>query len=1008
MFKHFILISFLLGSVASAQSYFQQEVNYKINVTLNDKENTLSAYEEFEYINNSPDALDFIYIHIWPNAYKNSETALGKQLYRQGNNALEYATPEEKGGIDSLDFKVNNEAVKWEYDAEHIDICKVYFASPLQPGASVTISTPFKVKIPDGGISRLGHVGQSYQITQWYPKPAVYDQNGWHQMPYLNQGEFYSEYGSFDVSITLPANYIVGSTGDLQTESEISFLEEKFKETEHKFKTNEFGEGKKMGGGSTPFPPSSDSLKTIRYKQKNVHDFAWFADKRFEVLKGEVELKESGRKVTTWAMFVTHHASLWEDAIEYLNDATYYYSLWNGEYPYNQVTAVDGTISAGGGMEYPNVTVIGNASSKAQLEVVIVHEVGHNWFYGLLGSNERDHPWMDEGLNTLNELRYIYTKYPNNTQFSDMLGGFAETIHLEHLSHYDMSDMSYTMVAAYGLDQPIELPSDDYTSVNYGAIVYAKTGVVLTYLKDYLGDEMFDKCMQTYFDRWHYKHPQPENLRAVFEEVTGKDLAWVFEDLIQTTKQIDYKICGVKMKDGKTIVKVKNVGQVNGPIRVDAMKYGKLTDTKWVEPSKGKSTVEFEGTLYDEVIIDKEGLTPETNRNNNSWHKKGLFGKVEKVEFEFLGGDNERNKTKVWWTPALGVNSYDRFMIGFMFHNITIPKNKFEYTLIPMYSVGGVNHFAGYGDMKYSWVPAKNFKTISLGVTGKTYSNGLGTPVDSTQSPLGVYYVAQPYLDLYIGKPDRRKNYTQQLTLMGAYVFENGNFYNNTTVGGKLAYNFKWSKGIQAFHTKLRLDYYDVSLSNGLLDQEFDLLNLGLELNYKLDYWEKEGKSLELRAFIGQNLFYNGPMNSRYGFAMAGQSGTMDVFYEHTLMGRNQTSGLYANQRLENQGGFKSVTNYGVSNTQLFAVNFYAELPKIPLIGLYADYGMFDNAGSLESMYDLGLGLRLNARFGIYFPLIESDNIVNAYPVGTKYFNKIRFTLDLKDIQPEKVVRQFL
>ena len=509
------------------------------------------------------------------------------------NMALEHATEDDKGYIDSLDFKVNGETVKWELDAQHIDIAKIHLKSPLQPGQKITVSTPFKIKIPNGDISRLGHVGESYQITQWYPKPAVFDRNGWNQMPYLTQGEFYSEYGTFDVSITLPKNYVVGATGDLQTQSELDFLDEKAAATQKKYDDDKFRNDKKSGSGNTAFPESDQETKTIRYTQKNVHDFAWFADKRFEVLKGEVELPYSKRKVTSWAMFVEHHANLWKDAIEYLNDATFYYSKWNGDYPYNQVTAVDGTISAGGGMEYPNVTVIGNSGSKEELEVVIVHEVGHNWFYGQLGSNEREHPWMDEGMNTLNELRYIETKYPNNEQMSKMMGNMAQKIHLDHLSHHDMSDITHGMVASMGADQPIELPSDEYTSTNYGAIVYAKTGLVFSYLRDYLGDELFDQCMLAYYAKWEFKHPQPQDMKQVFVEITGKNLDWVFEDLITTTKHIDYKIKRVKQDENGTTVIIKNVGQINSPVRVDAFSLGQYKYTKWVEPGEKTPEVHF-------------------------------------------------------------------------------------------------------------------------------------------------------------------------------------------------------------------------------------------------------------------------------------------------------------------------------------------------------------------------------------------------------------------------------
>jgi len=239
MRKSFItfIILFISTSIF-AQNYWQQEVNYTIQVRLNDQNHTLSGFEVFEYVNNSPNILDRIYMHIWPNAYKDGSSALAKQLYRQGDGKLTFAKEEDRGYIDSLNFKSEGTPLKWEYDAENPDICVIYLNTPLRNGDRIRITTPFKVKIPSGEISRMGHIGQSYQITQWYPKPAVYDKNGWNAIPYLNQGEFYSEYGSYDVSITLPKNYIVGATGDLQTKSEVAFMDEQVAATRLKISEN--------------------------------------------------------------------------------------------------------------------------------------------------------------------------------------------------------------------------------------------------------------------------------------------------------------------------------------------------------------------------------------------------------------------------------------------------------------------------------------------------------------------------------------------------------------------------------------------------------------------------------------------------------------------------------------------------------------------------------------------------------------------------------------------------
>jgi hypothetical protein len=375
----------LLPGLSQAQTYWQQEVNYKINVALNDEKHEISGTEEIEYVNNSPDQLTYLYFHLWPNAYKNNQTALAKQMVLNGSRKLQFAKKEQRGYITNLAFELNGRPAKLEYEQQ--DVAKLVLNEPLKPGEKITIRTPFTVKVP-GAFSRLGHVGQSYQITQWYPKPAVYDRKGWHQMPYLDQGEFYSEFGKFDVKITLPENYTVGATGELQTASELRRLDSLATVTA----------GKSSFGNDMTFPASAAKTKTLHYVQDKIHDFAWFADKRFNVLKDTVQLPESKRPVITWQMFLNKNADGWLKRRNDINDAVYYYSKHVGEYPYAAATAVDGVLGEGvGGMEYPMVTVT--------FPSAIIHEVGHNWFYGILGSDERQHPWMDEGLNSYVEKR---------------------------------------------------------------------------------------------------------------------------------------------------------------------------------------------------------------------------------------------------------------------------------------------------------------------------------------------------------------------------------------------------------------------------------------------------------------------------------------------------------------------------------------------------------------------------------------------------------------------------
>jgi hypothetical protein len=198
-----LLISCLIiiGSFleVSSHEYFQQRVNYKIQVRLNDKIHELSAFETLEYINNSPDTLRFLLFHLWPNGYSNNQTELANQLFSINGKQKLFNDQELNGYMDSLDFRIDELQVQWNQLPGQPDVCQIILNKPLFPYDSIKITTPFHVKIPKGVTSRLGHIGESYQISQWYPKPAVYDQTGWHPMSNQDQGEFYSEFGSFDV-----------------------------------------------------------------------------------------------------------------------------------------------------------------------------------------------------------------------------------------------------------------------------------------------------------------------------------------------------------------------------------------------------------------------------------------------------------------------------------------------------------------------------------------------------------------------------------------------------------------------------------------------------------------------------------------------------------------------------------------------------------------------------------------------------------------------------------------
>jgi hypothetical protein len=465
------ILAFVLSTVPGFSQYWQQQVNYTINVSLNDTAHSLDGFEKIDYTNHSPDTLKYIWFHIWPNAYKNDQTAFSDQLLESGNTKFYFSDKEQKGYINRLDFRVDERTAQTEDHPQHIDIIKLLLPVPLAPGQTARITTPFHVKLPYN-FSRGGYEGQSFQVTQWYPKPAVYDSKGWHPMPYLDQGEFYSEFGNFDVNITVPRDYVIAATGEFKKEIETT------------------------AAGS----------KTLRYTQDNVHDFAWFADKRFHVDHDSVEIS-AGHVIRVNAYYVTKNKA-WQHAAQSAKNAILHYSKLVGEYPYNVVSVVEGPESFGGGMEYPTITVISPTDNENELENTIVHEVGHNWFFGILASNERDYPWMDEGINS-----FYDEKYKRIHQ-----GDYAK-----------LERIAFETKAIMRQDQPAGLSSDKYTALNYDLSVYYKTSEWLRYIESTIGEETFNQVMQQYYKDWKFKHPQPGDLKNSFEKVTGKNFDSEFE-----------------------------------------------------------------------------------------------------------------------------------------------------------------------------------------------------------------------------------------------------------------------------------------------------------------------------------------------------------------------------------------------------------------------------------------------------------------------------------------------
>ncbi len=1010
---------------------FQQEVNYRIAVTLDDQTHTLSGRIDIEYVNRSPDTLPEIWMHLWGNAFKNRKTAFSEQKLRDGSARFYFAGEKDLGYFKDLDFTVNGRKAEWRFDPGNPDIARLKLPEPLAPGARIAIATPFLLKIP-ASFSRLGHVGTSYQMTQWFPKPAVYDRNGWHPMPYLDMGEFFSEFGSFDVTITLPENYVVGATGTLQTPSEAAFLQRKVQESIARLtRESKTGKpGKKTVSDS--FPDSSPVMKTIRYTAERVHDFAWFADKRFMVLHDTARLA-SGKTVDCWAMFTNSDSALWKKGAFYVRRAVEFYSRHVGEYPYPQATAVHSALSAGGGMEYPMITVIGNSDSGKDLDDVITHEVGHNWFYGILASNERDHPFLDEGVNSYYEHRYLREYYGDPA---------SEGILPDWL--YDASrngplyNTGCRLLAREGKDTPPDSHSNHFAPIAYGVQVYVKTALCLYWLEQAAGTERFDAAMQEYYRQWQFRHPYPEDLKAVFQKA-GLDADWFFQAM-QTPKQADFALIGAKRAgQGEWRLTVKNRGDLEAPFPVTALRQGEALETRWYSRD---GDINFPAPEADAFVIDDRFEVLDLNRKNNFRRVGGLLPGVEPLEIAaFAPFENPRRSTFAV-LPWLGWNNSDKAMLGAMLYNPPLPSRRFQYYLLPGYAFGS-KQWVGLADLRYKLLPGGLFPRITVGVSAKTF--------DFDYNPQDDYYlkfyrfVPQVRAELR----DNSISFRHFLNFRTLLIGRENDLRDSSAFAGKkydtytiyeARYEADQQKLPSPFHFTAVLEWQN---GRDAFGDQGRYLRGSLEWKQQLYYGPK--RKVTVRAFAGGFL----QNDRRHDGILAGDpaqasfalnpQGFNDYRFDEVFLARSGASALAGRQVSQREGGFKGAFGSayggttGNSNNFILALNLKADLPQRLPLGIplkpWFDIGYFDDATPLgedrpreeQLLWSGGFMLEFfKGGLEIYFPLINSKTLKDRYCeagggsnpsalfCGGNYWKWVSWSMKLGDLEPSNLLENVI
>lgn len=526
----YILLSLLMFmNAVGEEPVCKQTASYKMDVWLDVDKKTVSGKEVLTWENDSFFYVDKLQFHLYLNAFKNNRSTF---MLESGLEFDEDTKSIEFGYCDILSMKILKTDFMEETDLtetlefiqpddNNLDDQTVVQASlpaAIPPHSQVQVVIEFVTKLPKA-LRRSGYIADYYFVAQWFPKIGVFWNGEWNCHQYHQNSEFFADYGTYDVNLTVPKEYIVGATGERKT-----------------------------------METRKTDVTTYNYYQECVHDFAWTACPRF-IEKVEKYALPSGKDVEITLLLMPEHKRQEERYFTATKNAIKYYSKWYGEYPYTTVTVVDPAYkSNSGGMEYPTFFT-GRANWLAPKnvwtpETVTVHEFGHGYWYGLIGSNEFENPWIDEGFNSFAESQVMQVAYgPNHyvkryfgipivydeiefKQKFDGLSGYMEWAKADNMQRYAWKFLSIGS-----------------SRNSYWVNSYDKPQLMLLTLKNYLGDRIFDKIMMTFSQRWWYKHPKPQDFFDVVNEISGKDMKWFFDQFVYGSNVLDYAVSYVSSKE---------------------------------------------------------------------------------------------------------------------------------------------------------------------------------------------------------------------------------------------------------------------------------------------------------------------------------------------------------------------------------------------------------------------------------------------------------------------------
>lgn len=505
-----LLLIFLITPQLNAQPVLFKHplspriANYDIDVKLDAEKRMLQGQEKITWHNRSSDRIRELQFHLYLNAFRNNRSTF---MIESGGIHRGYKKDEDQWGFIEVnqihsgsgeDLTGNIEFIHPDKDdPDDKTVFRLPLPSPILPGGSIVLNIDFTARLPQPPFSRTGAKKEYFFVGQWFPKVGVYIDGKWNCHQFHCNSEFFADFGVYNVHITVPDENIVGATG----------IEVEVKD-------------------------NGDGTATHFYHAEDVHDFAWTTSPEF------IEARGTAQDVDIRILLQPDHEYQAQRHLDAARNAVEYFQNWYGDYPYPNLTVVDPRRGAGGsgGMEYPTLITAGTSYGFPEgirmVEMVIIHEFGHNYWYHLVANNEFEEAWLDEGINSYSENQIISDHYGPEGDIVDFWGIKINDYQVHRAVYMFNTD----------LDPIVQKSWDYYSNFSYAVNSYQKPAIMLSTLQNYLGKETMQKIMRAYFERWKFKHPKTKDFIAVASEVSGQDLNWFFDQALFTTAVLDYSV----------------------------------------------------------------------------------------------------------------------------------------------------------------------------------------------------------------------------------------------------------------------------------------------------------------------------------------------------------------------------------------------------------------------------------------------------------------------------------